>query len=66
MGFFELALGVTLYRLAFHIHECCLGCVDHMRTVGHCFLCIVCARGAFLLGLCLSDLYICLIVFFAD
>ena len=56
MGFFGLALQVILCRLAFHIHVCCLGCVEHMQTVGHCFLCIVYARGAFLLGLCLSVL----------
>ena len=54
--FFELALGVTWYRLQFRIQECCVGCVEHMRTVGHCFICIVYARGAFLFGLRLSVL----------
>ena len=64
VGVFGLVLGVTLYRLAFHIHECCLGCVEHMRTVSHFFLYIVHARGASLLDpSCLT--YVCFIAGFA-
>ena len=56
MKFSGLALEVTLCRLGFHIRVCCLRCVEHMRTEGHCFLYIVYARGASLLDPCLSDL----------